>query len=89
MTEELEHRIRQRAHEIWEREGHPANRAEAHWWQAADEVRAEDQPQPAAEQTGDDGPAPAAKPKAARKAAAATGAAPKRRSPAGKSEATK
>ena len=33
-----EQRIRARAHEIWETEGRPSDRAEAHWQQAEQEV---------------------------------------------------
>ncbi|HPG22859.1 MAG TPA: DUF2934 domain-containing protein [Amaricoccus sp.] len=63
MITELEHRIRERAHMIWEREGRPADRAEAHWMTASAEIAAE--------------AAPAAKPKPRRKVAAAkTEAAP-------------
>ena len=57
MITELEHRIRERAHMIWEREGRPADRAEAHWMTASAEIAAE--------------AAPAAKPKPRRKVAAA------------------
>ncbi len=78
MNDELEHRIRERAHKIWEREGRPADRAEAHWSAASAEIAAE--------------AASAGKPKAPRKAAAArpkatpaaTAAAPKRRKPTSK-----
>lgn len=42
MTEAREERIRERAHEIWEREGNPAGREQAHWEQAAREIDAED-----------------------------------------------
>ena len=80
MTDELEHRIRERAHKIWEREGRPADRAEAHWSAASAEIAAE--------------AAQAAKPKAPRKTAAArpkaapgvAPAAPKRRKPKAKAD---
>jgi hypothetical protein len=36
-----EDRVRQRAHEIWEREGRPEGRHEEHWKQAMDEISAE------------------------------------------------
>ena len=39
-----EHRIRERAYGIWEREGRPANRAEAHWVLAAAQLTAETKP---------------------------------------------
>jgi hypothetical protein len=35
---DLEAKIRARAHEIWEHEGRPAGRAEAHWEQARREI---------------------------------------------------
>ncbi|TIS55073.1 DUF2934 domain-containing protein [Mesorhizobium sp.] len=34
-------RIRQRAYEIWEREGRPEGRAREHWDQAVQEIEAE------------------------------------------------
>jgi hypothetical protein len=40
MTTELEHEIRQRAHSIWEQEGRPSGRAEAHWALASAELTA-------------------------------------------------
>jgi hypothetical protein len=36
-----EEKIRLRAHEIWEREGRPAGRAELHWEQARREIEGE------------------------------------------------
>ena len=39
-----EHRIRERAYGIWEREGRPAHRAEAHWVLAAAQLTAESRP---------------------------------------------
>ncbi|MBA1143072.1 DUF2934 domain-containing protein [Mesorhizobium neociceri] len=36
-----EERIKQRAYEIWEREGHPAGRDQEHWDQAVQEIEAE------------------------------------------------
>ncbi|ANC91138.1 DUF2934 domain-containing protein [Azospirillum humicireducens] len=38
MAEDLESRIRQRAHEIWEREGRPEGRADANWELASEEI---------------------------------------------------
>lgn len=35
-------RIRQRAYEIWEREGRPGGMEEKHWHQAAEEIAAEE-----------------------------------------------
>lgn len=40
MIEDLETRIRERAHGIWESEGRPEGRAEAHWLMAAGEIAA-------------------------------------------------
>jgi hypothetical protein len=37
-----EDRIRQRAHEIWEREGRPDGKAESHWHRAAQDLDRED-----------------------------------------------
>jgi hypothetical protein len=38
MSEDGEHRIRQRAYEFWEQEGHPEGRHEHHWQQASQEA---------------------------------------------------
>ena len=43
MDEERETRIRERAHEIWEREGRPEGAQEEHWRRACEEIDAEDQ----------------------------------------------
>lgn len=74
MIEDVENRIRERAHGIWEREGRPTGRAEAHWFMAAQEL------------FGGKAPMAAARPKAARKSAPVEGAAaaPKRRAPKAK-----
>jgi hypothetical protein len=40
----LEEKIRTRAHEIWQREGHPEGRHLAHWQQAEAEIAAETSP---------------------------------------------
>ena len=37
-----EERIRQRAHEIWEREGRPEGREQQHWYQALEEIAVEE-----------------------------------------------
>jgi outer membrane biosynthesis protein TonB len=42
MSPEQEDRIKQRAYEIWEREGHPHGRGDVHWSMAIQEIRAED-----------------------------------------------
>jgi hypothetical protein len=42
MSPEQEDRIKQRAYEIWEREGHPEGRGDVHWLMAVEEIRAED-----------------------------------------------
>lgn len=42
MSPEQEDRIKQRAYEIWEREGRPDGRGDAHWSMAVQEIRAED-----------------------------------------------
>ena len=75
MSAEVDHQIRQRAHSIWEQEGRPHGRAEAHWALASAELTAK----------------PSARKKAARPAAAAatvatvSKAAPKRRKTPAKS----
>ncbi|AWK86711.1 DUF2934 domain-containing protein [Azospirillum thermophilum] len=42
MAEDLETRIRQRAYEIWEREGRPEGRRQDHWELAREEIAIED-----------------------------------------------
>lgn len=42
MTTEREDRIRNRAHEIWQREGQPHGRHDDHWQKAREEIEAED-----------------------------------------------
>ena len=42
MSPEQEDRIKQRAYEIWEREGCPHGRGDVHWSMAVQEIRAED-----------------------------------------------
>jgi len=42
MSPEQEDRIKQRAYEIWEREGRPDGRGDVHWSMADQEIRAED-----------------------------------------------
>ncbi|WP_207486078.1 DUF2934 domain-containing protein [Arenibaculum pallidiluteum] len=39
MSPELEQRVREHAYSIWEREGRPHGRAEAHWLQALADLR--------------------------------------------------
>lgn len=41
MTPDHESRVRQRAHEIWEREGRPEGRDREHWAQAEAELASE------------------------------------------------
>ena len=41
MTPDRDERIRQRAHELWEREGRPHGRHDDHWQQAREEIDAE------------------------------------------------
>jgi hypothetical protein len=65
MVKDIETRIRERAHGIWESEGRPEGRAEAHWLMAAGEVFAK----------------PAAAAKAPRRALATAEAQLKRRNP--------
>lgn len=42
MTEERTRRIQERAHSLWEKEGHPPGRDAQHWFQAEREIDAED-----------------------------------------------
>jgi Protein of unknown function (DUF2934) len=56
-----EERIRQRAHDIWEREGRPEGRHAEHWARARREVAAEGGPPPGPAGS-DDSPAPTAAP---------------------------
>lgn len=42
MAEDLEERIRRRAHQIWEREGRPEGRHQDHWALAKEEIAIED-----------------------------------------------
>jgi hypothetical protein len=42
MADDKQNRIRQRAHEIWEREGRPEGAHERHWQQAEGEIATED-----------------------------------------------
>jgi hypothetical protein len=71
MSDDRQHRIRQRAHAIWESHGHPHGSDREHWEQATREIDAEDaaakkKPAPAAAK-----PKAAAAPKVAPKAPAA------------------
>ncbi|MFE0016835.1 DUF2934 domain-containing protein [Mesorhizobium sp. NPDC059054] len=76
MADDRQERIRQRAHEIWEREGRPHGSHERHWHQAAGEIEAEESKgkQPArtagAKPAKTVAPGKASKPKAAAKPAA-------------------
>lgn len=44
MTPDEDERIRQRAYELWEREGYPEGREFEHWMQAKMDVASEDSP---------------------------------------------
>lgn len=48
MESDREQRIRERAYEIWEREGRPQGRAAEHWARAAGEIAAETEGEPEA-----------------------------------------
>ena len=67
MTDDRQHRIRQRAHAIWESHGRPHGADRDHWEQATQEIDAED----AAGKNKPARAAAAAKPKAVAKPAAA------------------
>lgn len=47
--DDREDKIRARAHEIWEAQGHPEGLADQHWQQAASEIDARDDGGPEAE----------------------------------------
>lgn len=80
MSDEKQHRIRQRAHAIWERQGRPDGAEHDHWHQASQEIDAED----AAPKK----PASRAKPAAAKVTKAAAPKAPAK-APAAKKPAAK
>jgi hypothetical protein len=83
MSVDLEQRIRERAYYIWEREGHPVGRADAHWHAAKLELST--QVQSVAPEASIDVPAKKRSRKAAEKVEpAAIAAAPRRRRPATK-----
>ena len=42
MSGDMEERVRQRAHELWEQAGRPEGLAEQHWEQALQQITAED-----------------------------------------------
>lgn len=86
MTDDRQHRIRQRAHAIWVSRGHPHGEDQAHWDQATREIDAEDaaamkKPVRAAAAAK---PKAVAKPKAAAKTPAAKKPAAKAKPKAGK-----
>ena len=47
MGKDREDRVRQRAHEIWERDGRPHGHDKKHWEQASNEIDAEEGAKPA------------------------------------------
>jgi hypothetical protein len=57
MDDEREMRIRERAHEIWEREGRPEGAQEEHWRRASEEIDAENQGGSSAAESGVANPA--------------------------------
>ena len=90
MTPDRDERIRQRAHELWEREGRPHGRHDDHWQQAREEIDAEalqmDSMKGVSADPAQDSPAPKrrgrpAKSDATEAAAGAAPSAPKSRSP--------
>ena len=46
MSDDVEERVRRRAHEIWEKAGRPEGQEEQHWAQALQEITAEDKAEP-------------------------------------------
>ncbi|MES0007350.1 DUF2934 domain-containing protein [Mesorhizobium sp. M0062] len=74
MTDDKQDRIRQRAHEIWEKAGRPEGAHQEHWEQATAEVDgAVAKPKNAAKKADAKPAKAAAKPKAAKPAAAKSG----------------
>ena len=74
MTDDRQDRIRQRAHEIWEKAGRPEGAHQEHWEQATAEVDgAAAKPKKATKKTAAKPAKAAAKPKAAKPAAAKSG----------------
>ena len=74
MTDDRQDRIRQRAHEIWEKAGRPDGAHQEHWEQATAEVDgAVAKPKKAAKKADAKPAKAAAKPKAAKPAAAKSG----------------
>lgn len=74
MTDDKQDRIRQRAHEIWEKAGRPEGAHQEHWEQATAEVDGAVAKTKKAAKKADAKPAKAAaKPKAAKPAAAKSG----------------
>ena len=82
MSDDRQHRIRQRAHAIWESHGHPDGSDREHWEQATREIDAED----AAATKKPARAAAAAKPQAVAKPAAAPKT-PAAKKPAAKAKA--
>jgi hypothetical protein len=74
VTDDKQDRIRQRAHEIWEKAGRPEGAHQEHWEQATAEVDgAVAKPKKAAKKADAKPAKAAAKPKAAKPAAAKSG----------------
>jgi DUF2934 family protein len=74
VTDDRQDRIRQRAHEIWEKAGRPEGAHQEHWEQATAEVdSAVAKPKKAAKKADAKPPKTAAKSKAAKPAAAKSG----------------
>jgi hypothetical protein len=66
MDRDEERLIRERAYEIWEREGRPAGRSEEHWRQAAAEIAAAAETPAAPEPAPAPAPDPASAPRRSR-----------------------
>lgn len=84
MSDKREERVRQRAHEIWLREGQPDGEGERHWALAEAEIDAESAPPKAVKKAPAAKPPKAAAPKAEPKKAAPAKAAPAKAAPAAK-----
>jgi hypothetical protein len=80
MDPEKERRIRERAYDIWQREGRPHGRDAEHWRRAAAEIEAESQPRPEPETVGAGG-APLRSRRVAKPGRSAENATPSAQSP--------
>ncbi len=56
MSASIDQRVQERAHALWEKEGHPEGRSEEFWYRALSEIESEDEaPQMPVSSTPNDG----------------------------------